>query len=63
MNLLAHDMLTTFLLVYKGGHHEVFCNKKKHFTLTGSAYGTSPLSEHKNEFTVRLNKCDCDKYK
>ena len=55
-------------IVYQSGHGTVFCNKDRHFWLTGEFMGSYPLNEFPEDYfdsplTIRFGKCDCEKYR
>ena len=49
--------------VYKGGHHEVFCDDINHLALIGSGFGTSPTSKEKVSFRFNQSKRNCRDFK
>ena len=51
-----------FVLVYTGGHHEVYCNGSKHIVLLGDGFGSAPLSENRKIFRVEERPCNCSDF-
>ena len=54
-------------LVYRGGHHDIFCNGERHFTLTGTCLGEYPLGELPEDgldetVELRFGDCNCRAY-
>lgn len=52
-----------YLLVYQGGHHDVWCNGKYHITFLGDRFGTAPINLKNRSAEVRKSLCDCKDYK
>jgi len=55
--------LGIYSLVYKGEHHEVYCNGTFHLKLSGGGFGTAPARYDRYNFEVMLEDCDCWRYK
>ena len=45
-----------YVLVYQGGHHNVYCDKERHIWTRGG-YAGWPVTY------IRSGKCDCHKYR
>jgi len=52
-----------FINVYKGGHHDIYCNGRTHFTISGGAFGKAYTDLEDKVVEIQINFCDCDKYK
>ena len=59
---LKHLKGIYFHKTYVGGHHEVFCNGKKHLIFFGDGYGNALLRNNKDTFTLGKSKCNCKEY-
>ena len=51
-----------FINVYQGGHHDVYCNGKVHFTISGGAFGKAYTNSEDKIVEIRISACDCYKY-
>lgn len=56
------DMSKYYLLVYQGGHHDVWCNGKDHIWMLGWRFGDCGSSKDRTA-EIRFGKCDCEEWK
>ncbi len=56
-------MSAEFKRVYSGGHHDVYCDGVRHFTVDGEACGTCAIGRPDGAIKIRYQfKCDCAKF-